>query len=718
MRYFIALLVFIITITTQSNAQKAGEKMEGKFEWQTASPESQNISSAKLDEIKEVLASRGTKAILVVRNDKIVYEWYAKNHGPDKRHYTASMAKAIVGGISLMLAMSEGLINPDDPAWKYIPQWKDHPDKSKITIRHLVTHSSGIEDARDDNSPVSHNQLSGWKGEFWKGRTDSEHHNPFSIARDQAPLIFTPGTDYHYSNPGMALLSYAVTASFKDSEYKDIRTLLRKRIMEPIGVDKDEWSIGYGKTYTTDDLPLVANWGGGGYTARAVARVGRLMLRRGNWQGEQLIPSKCVGKVVEYADTPVPERPEGNPQPGSGLGWWTNFDGVWESVPRDAYAGAGAGNQILLVIPSMDMIIVRNGSNLFRESDGEGFWGGLEKYLFNPLMEAVDLHPSSPVITGVEWDFADNIIRKAKGRGKDGSDNWPCTWADDDNIYTAYGDGYGFDPIVPKKLGLGFARVIGYPENFTGENIRSDGENTGSGRNGKKASGLLMVNGVIYMWSRNANNKGHHSQLAWSKDYMKSWEWSDWKFEKFGYMTFINFGKNYSGVPENLDDYVYMVSHDDPNAYEATDRFILARAPKNKLMQRNSYEFLVSIDDNNVPEWTKDIDQKGFVFLNPGLCRRSSISYNPGLKRYLWWQQNWGEGGDTRFKGGFAIYDAPQPWGPWTTVYKTDMWDVGPGETGCFPTKWMSEDGKTCYLIFSGNDNFSVRKVEFKAIED
>ena len=56
-------------------------------------------------------------------------------------------------------------------------------------------------------------------------------------------------------------------------------------------------------------------------------------------------------------------------------------------------------------------------------------------------------------------------------------------------------------------------------------------------------------------------------------------------------------------------------------------------------------------------------------------------------------------------------YDAPEPWGPWTTAYFTDIWDVGPGETNSFPTKWMSVDGKTLHLVFSGDDSLSVRKV-------
>jgi CubicO group peptidase (beta-lactamase class C family) len=700
--------------------------MKESFVWQTASRRGDacvartGMSTPRLDELRGILAAKGTKTFLVIRHDKIVYEWYAPDFGPRKRHYTASLAKALVGGMSLMLALNDGRIAVDDPAWKYVPVWKDHPEKSKITIRHLATHSSGIEDANQEGVP--HERLPGWMGAFWKRDPD-----PFSIARDQAPVIFTPGSDYAYSNPGMAMLAYAVTASLKGAPQSDILSLLRERIMSPIGVPDEEWSIGYGKGYEVDGLKLYANWGGGSYTARAVARVGRLMLRKGDWEGEQLVPPEWVEKMVTYAGTPLPDRPTGNPQPGSGLGWWTNFDGVWPSVPKDAFAGAGAGNQILLVIPSLDMIVVRNGATLGEEAKGEGFWGGLEKYLFNPLMDSITQHVGarhtvpiqhrertpSPVITSVTWAPADSIVRKATGKGRDGSDNWPITWADDDNLYTAYGDGYGFDPIVPKKLGLGFARVMGGPTDFTGENIRSDAENTGMGASGKKASGLLMVDGVLYMWVRNADNNGNHCQLAWSKDYAQTWTWSTWKFEQFGYPTFINFGKNYTGVPDKHKDHVYMVSHDNPSAYEPADRFILTRVPKGKITDRSAYEFFKKLDSDNNPIWTEEIDQRGAVFTNPGICRRSGISYNAGLKRYLWWQQKYHDDADTRFSGGFAVYDAPEPWGPWTTVYETGEWDVGPGETGSFPTKWMSADGKTCHLVFSGNDNFSVREVTF-----
>ncbi|UCC97557.1 MAG: serine hydrolase, partial [Phycisphaerales bacterium] len=595
------------------------------FVWQKASPEAEGMSSQKLDEARDVLSSKGTKTFLIVRNDKIVYEWYAPGFDTGKKHYTASMAKALVGGVSLMLALNDGRLSIDEPACKYVPEWTDHTQKSKITIRHLATHSSGVEDAEQDG--IGHFELPGWKGQFWKQDPD-----PFTVSRDKAPVVFEPGTDYAYSNPGMAMLSYVVTASLRGARHTDIRTLLRERIMRPIGVKDDDWSIGYGKTHKVSGLDLVANWGGGGYTARAVARVGRFMLHKGSWQGRQLVDSKWVDEVVKFADTPLPVRTTNNPAPASGLGWWSNFDGIWAKVPRDAFAGAGAGNQVLLVVPSLDLIIVRNGSNLYDSSIGEEFWAGIEQYLFNPVIEAIapagPPYPQSPVVKGVVWAPQEQIIRLASG-----SDNWPITWADDNSQYTAYGDGWGFIPKTKKKLSLGIARVLGTPPEFGGVNVRTEtGERIGQGAAGAKASGMLMVDGVLYMLVRNTGN----SQVAFSGDYGKTWTWCDWKFtESFGAPAFLNFGKNYAGA---RDGFVYIYSHNSDSAYEAADEVVMARVPKNAITHRAAYEFFKDLDEQGEPIWTKDIAQRGAVFVNPGNCYRSQVSYNAGLKRYLWCQ--------------------------------------------------------------------------------
>ncbi len=111
------------------------------------------------------------------------------------------------------------------------------------------------------------------------------------------------------------------------------------------------------------------------------------------------------------------------------------------------------------------------------------------------------------------------IERQTILRQAEGSDNWPLTWADDDALYTAYGDWWGLDPKAPEKLSQGLARIEGGPDDPRGANIRSaTGERLGQGALGEKASGVLMVDGVLYMWIRPAGNL----RLGWSRDHART----------------------------------------------------------------------------------------------------------------------------------------------------------------------------------------------------
>jgi CubicO group peptidase (beta-lactamase class C family) len=675
--------------------QRPGEKVADFVDWATATPESQGMSGARLEALWQELQAHHTTGFLVIRNDAVVFERYTSGWNRTTKHGTASLAKALVGGVSLMTAMTDRRIAPDDLASRYVPQWRADPRKRAITVRQLATHTSGIEDAEADDLP--HAQLTGWKGEFWQSLAPPR--DPFTLARDAAPVLDKPGKQERYSNPGMAMLSYCITASLRGAPDADLRSLLRHRIMQPIGAPDAEWSCGYDKTVMVDGLPLVADWGGGAYSPNAAARVGRLMMKQGAWNGKQLLDPTVVQAATTNARVPN----------SSGLGWWVNCaaDGGkrWPTAPTDAFSGAGAGHQFLLVVPSLNLIVVRNGAQLDPKAD---FNAALDDLIVRPLMLAFTApvlppYPPSPVIRKLTFAPVDTIIRQASD-----SDCWPMTWGDDDNLYTAYGDGYGFDPKVPQKLSLGLACVRGTPVRFRGVNIRSaTGEQIGNGPRGKKASGILMVDGTLYLWARNAGN----SQLAWSSDHGKTWTWADWTFSaSFGCPTFLNFGRNYAGA---RDDYVYIYSPDSATAYHAADHMALARAPRQRLRERAAYEFFVGLDAQGAPLWSSDIERRGPVFTHPGRCLRSQIVYDAGIKRYLWWQQLPGTGkdeADTRFAGGMGIYDAPEPWGPWTTVYFTNRWDVGPGESASFPTRWISRDGKTLALVFSGDDSFSVRR--------
>ena len=701
-----------------SASQSATCRGAGQFEWLTATPESQGVSSARLDAIKERLASKKTRAFLVIRNDRIIYEWYAPGIALATKQGTASLAKALVGGMSLAATITDGLISIDDPVAKFVPQWRNDPRKSHITVRQLGSHTSGLSDSTTDN--VKNEEQPGWMGDFWK-RLDPPR-DPFTIARDQTPMLYAPGEKIQYSNPGIGMMTWCVTAAIRDGAHKDVRNLLRERVLLPIGVPDAEWSAGYGRTFNVDGLPLVASWGGAAFTPRATARIGRLVLREGDWEGQRILSKEAVRQVTGDAGLP------GN----CGMGWWGNGGLRYGKLPKDAVWGAGAGDQLLLVVPGLNLIMVRNGATL---APGPGeppprdddvftkYHDYRARILFEPLIEAVTNSsrgspsaetatgplPPSPVIKGIRWEPVASIRRAAIG-----SDNWPLTWADDDALYIAYGDGNGFEPFIREKLGMGFAKVTGGPSDFKGMNIRSPtGENYGHGAKGLKASGLLCLDGILYLFARNATN----SQLAWSTDHGSVWTWADWRFtESFGSPSFLDFGKNYGRA---RDKFVYIYSPDSGSAYIAADQVVLARVPKARLRDHDSYEFFAGLDESSQPSWTRDIGGRKGVLTYPGHAYRTRVTYVAALKRYLMVQpvpsnlsRDHAGKLDTRFAGGMAVFDAPEPWGPWTTVFFTDQWDVGPGDSASFPSKWASADGRALHLVFSGDDSFSVRRAD------
>lgn len=346
------------------------------FAWQADPPAAHGLDAGRLDRLRDHLAAHRTKAFLLIHDDRMVYEWYAPDHGVAQPHFTASMAKALVGGMAVAVALQDGRLGLDDPAARFVPAWRGDPVKSRITLRQLGSHTSGLDDAKDGDVP--HPQLTGWRGDFWKRLPPPR--DPFTLARDVVPVVVPPESRLLYSNPGIALLAYATTAALAGGAEKDLRTLLRARILRPIGVADSEWSVGYGQTVTVDGLPLVGTWGGGAFTARATARIARLLLREGDWDGRALLRPEVVRAVTA------------DPRTGGsgGIGWWGNHAVKVGSLPRDAFWAGGAQHQIALVIPSRRVIVIRNGGALSQEMDYDR---ARDELFFQPVMDALRAKP-------------------------------------------------------------------------------------------------------------------------------------------------------------------------------------------------------------------------------------------------------------------------------------------------------------------------------------
>ena len=672
--------------------------------WARATPAEAGLDESKLIPARDYALTGGGSG-LIVRGGRVVLAW----GDPDQKYDLKSTTKSF-GATALGVAILDGKLTLTDRAVDRHPTFGRPPEENvatgwldRVTLRHLATQTAG-----------------------------------FAKPGGYEPLLFEPGTRWAYSDGGPNWLAECVTLAYR----RDVRDVMFERVFTPIGIGEADltWRKNSYRPREIDGIPRREFGSGISANVDAMARLGLLYLRGGVWDGRRLLPADFVA-LVGTTDPAVVGLPEldpathGDASAHYGLLWWNNADGMLAGVPRGAFWSWGLHDSLIVVVPSLDLVVARAGQSWKRPSDGP--YDVLRPFLepiaaaatpgaeagptaMSPTVKADDLFerpragragrprtlpaadgppvPPSPVIAGIDWAPAASIVRRARG-----SDNWPLTWADDDGLYTAYGDGRGFEPPIDTKLSLGLARIDGPADGFTAVNLRSPTfERVGDGPKGPKASGLLMVDGVLYALVRNVDN----AQLVRSADHGKTWTWSDWKFtEGFGCPTFLNYGRNYAGA---RDEYVYLYSHDNDGAYEPADRMVMARVPKDRLTDRGAYEVFAGLTPAGEPTWSRDFTDRAAAFTSPGRCYRSGISYDAGLRRYLWCQIL--PTAEPRFAGGFTIYDAPEPWGPWTTAFHAESWDVGPGESASLPPKWISADGRTVHLVFSGDDHFSVRR--------
>ena len=329
-------------------------------------------------------------------------------------------------------------------------------------------------------------------------------------------------------------------------------------------------------------------------------------------------------------------------------------------------------------------------------------------------------YPPSPVIARVEFDFSTHV------RLAPGSDNWPVTWADDDNLYGVWGDGGGFGGTNSAgRVLLGVARIEGDGTRYTGKNIWGGFKPEHPAQFGGKSYGILSIGGVLYMWvAPQPNPHLDHSQIAYSKDHGATWTLADWKFpftDKLTVPTFLNFGRDYAGA---RDEYVYSYYiHPTWGPGKATKtaahtfdvhqpgKVYLSRVPKDAILDRNRYEFFTGKNPSGEPLWSHDLSKKRPVFEDiNGVGWNLSVSYNPGLKRFLLATEH-----TETHAGKFGLFDAPEPWGPWTTAAYEETWGAGHIEVSTFywnfTQKWLSTDGSRFTMIFTGkntNDSWNT----------
>jgi len=240
------------------------------------------------------------------------------------------MAKSVVGVLT-GIAIKKGQIESvDKPAYRYLPQYESDLGE-KMTIRHLLTMSSGI-------------------------NFDESYINPFSFpARanygDNLELLLRnyevteePGEYFNYQSGGTQVLAFALKSVTRTS----LSEYASENLWKPLGAEHEAlWSLDH--EGGTEKAFCCIN-----ATARDFARIGKLYLNNGRWNGVQIVDSAYVAASVSQQQGLKNE--DGSQCEIYGYSWW-----LGEHKSKYFYMMRGILGQYVIVIPEHDIIVVRMG---------------------------------------------------------------------------------------------------------------------------------------------------------------------------------------------------------------------------------------------------------------------------------------------------------------------------------------------------------------------
>jgi len=240
------------------------------------------------------LAHSQTYSFLIIRNDSILYENYWNEQTPQSLLPAFSVAKSFVATL-ISIAHTEGKIKSlQDPITNYIPElYKRDPRFFSITIQHLLDMRSGIKSNEDYYNPNSDVLKLGFGSNIWSVIKKIKIEQP------------TGEFDYKSVNTQLLAIILERATGVKTQQY------MQEKLWEPIGMESNAtWNIDSKKTRMVRAFCCI------NMVTRDYAKLGRLYLNNGNWNGAQIIPASFVIATTHIDSMVLSE--------GYKNQWWSN----------------------------------------------------------------------------------------------------------------------------------------------------------------------------------------------------------------------------------------------------------------------------------------------------------------------------------------------------------------------------------------------------------
>ncbi len=333
------------TTTTEVPAEGAAQPgAPGVFpgdEWETIDAAEAGMDQGALDEIAADAEAGLSNCLLVTRSGKLVDEWYWQDTGPDSVQEVFSASKSFTS-VLMGIAADESSFSVDDEASQWIPAWQG-TDSESVTVEQLLNNTSG--------------RFQDFQTDYVEMAAQAPDKTAFSVGLYQQ---HEPGTEWVYNNAAIQTLE----AVFEGSTGQDLSDFAAERLFEPLGMDDS--------SLIRDAAGNPLTFMGVQSTCRDMARFGLLALRRGNWDGQQIVSEQWM------ADSTGRSSQELNA--AYGWLWWVNREGIVlggdeasgeadkgevsqlvQGAPEDMFFALGLGGQMIAIDPGTDTVVVRLG---------------------------------------------------------------------------------------------------------------------------------------------------------------------------------------------------------------------------------------------------------------------------------------------------------------------------------------------------------------------
>ncbi len=319
-----ALLATLLALGTTLRAQPLYFPPIGSSTWDTLSPASLGWCPDRIDSLIDFVGSRNTKAFLILKDGRIVLEHYYGTFTQDSLWYWASAGKTLTAMLT-GIAQEEGYLDINQPSSTYLGTgWTSctPQQEAQITVRNQLTMTTGLDD----------------------GVADDHCTDPSCLV-----YLADPGTRWAYHNAPYTKLDGVIAGATGTTFTNYFNTRLRNKI----GMDGLWFPSGYDNVYLSK--------------ARSMARYGLLALNRGVWNTDTVLHDTAYFTAMTTPSQALNES--------YGYLWWLNgqpsfmvpelqfvFPGpAMPDAPPDMICGLGKNDQLLNVVPSRNMVVVRMG---------------------------------------------------------------------------------------------------------------------------------------------------------------------------------------------------------------------------------------------------------------------------------------------------------------------------------------------------------------------